>query len=277
MQNPGFKEVIFLNGKFLSPQQAKIPLLGPGFLSGWGLFETMRAYHNRIVYFDAHLERIKSSAKLIGLRLPYPRGELKKIIKRAVKKSALTDAYVRLTLCKGLEPAGFSVIVKKYQPYSLRKYQKGIALTVSSFRQNENSLLARVKSTSRLLYELSYAQAEKKGFAGSLILNNRGYICEASNSNVFFIKDKVIFTPALACGCLEGITRRAIFDLAGDYNLGIEEGNFTPRDLSAAEEVFLTNSLAGIMPVASLNRKMIGKGRCGTITGFFIKKYRALL
>ncbi|MFA5411526.1 MAG: aminotransferase class IV, partial [Candidatus Omnitrophota bacterium] len=165
---------------------------------------------------------------------------------------------------------------KKYQPYSLRKYQEGIALAVSSFRQNENSLLARIKSTSRLLHELSYAEAKRKGFAGSLILNNRGYITEASNSNAFFIKDRFIFTPALACGCLDGITRRVIFDLAGNYNFKVEEGNFTLRDLYAAEEVFLTNSLAGIMPVASLNGKIIGKGRCGRITRFFIEKYKLL-
>ncbi|MFA5410673.1 MAG: aminotransferase class IV, partial [Candidatus Omnitrophota bacterium] len=97
-----------MNGEFLSPRQAKIPLLEPGFLYGWGLFETMRAYHNRVVYFDAHLERIKSSAKLIGLRTLYPQAKLKKIIKTAVKTSALTDAYVRLTLYKSLEPAGLS-------------------------------------------------------------------------------------------------------------------------------------------------------------------------
>jgi branched-chain amino acid aminotransferase group I len=270
-------EVVFLNGKFLLPKEAKLSILEPGFLYGWGLFETMRSYQNRIIYFDAHLERIKSSAKFCGLQLSHSRAKLKEIIKKAVRKSGFKDAYVRLTLWKSLQPTGISVIVKKYKPYSIQRYKKGINLTVSCFTQNENSFFARIKTTSRLLYELSYAEAKKKGFAGSLILNNRGYITEGSRSNIFFVKDNAVFTPSLACGCLDGITRRVIFNLAKKSNIKVYEGNFTLEDLHQAEEIFLTNSLSGVMPVVSINRKVIGSGRCGKVTKFFIEKYNSLL
>lgn len=271
------EEIIFLNGEFISQKEAKLSVLSPAFLCGWGLFETMRAYHNKIVYFDAHLARIKHSSRLIGLRLPYPQEKLKGIIRKAVKKSGFQDAYIRLTLWKEDLGMGISVIVRKHKPYPPQKYKSGINLTFSPFRQSENSFFARIKTSNRLLYKLSYLEAKKKGFSGSIILNNRGYITEESRSNIFFVKDNALFTPFLSCGCLAGITRKVICDLAKIYNIKVYEGNFTPQDLYAAEEVFLTNSLIGVMPAASIGHQTIGKGKCGRLTKFFIEKYHSLL
>jgi len=271
------EDIIFLNNKFIPIKEAKISILEPGFLFGWGLFETMRLYRNKIVYFDEHLERIKFSSKLVGLRIPYPLQKLKKIIGKAVEKSGFKDAYVRLTLSKAKKGTDISVIVRKYTPYPAQKYRQGIRVTISSFRQDEGSFLARLKSANRLLYELSYSEAKKKGFAGSIILNSRGYISQGSRSNIFFVKDNALFTPWLSCGCLKGITRRVIFDLARKYKIRIYEGKFVPQDLYQADEVFFTNSLAGIMPVKSINAKFIGKGKCGKLTKFFIAKYNCLL
>ncbi len=261
----------------MGEQEAKISIFEPGFLFGWSLFETMRAYQNKIVYFDAHLERIKSSSKLLGLRIPYSLPKLKKIIQKAVRENSCKDAYVRLTLFKTRRGTDISVIVKKYTPYPAQKYRQGIRVAISPFQQDENSFLARIKSANRLLYELSYLEAKKKGFAGAIILNGRGYISQGTRSNIFLVKDNVLFTPDLACGCLAGITRKVIFALARKYKIRIEEGKFTLGDLYQADEAFFTNSLAGVMPVASINRKMIGKGRCGRITKFFIAKYNSLL
>lgn len=271
------KEIVFLNGKFVSPEEAKHSVLEPGLLYGFGLFETMRACSNKIVYFTAHLARIKNSSRLIGLQFPYPQEKLKGIIRKAVKKGNFQDAYIRLTLWKKDLGTGISIVARKYKPYSPQKYKSGINVTVSPFAASENSFFARIKTTSRLLYELSYLEAKKKGFAGSIILNNRGYITEGSRSNVFFVKDGALFTPDLSCGCLAGITREVIIDLAKKYNIKVYKGNFTLGDLYAAGEVFLSNSLAGVMPVASIDHKTIGKGKCGRLTRFFIEKYNSLL
>lgn len=269
--------IVFLNGKFVPVPEARVSVLDPGFLSGWGVFETMRAYKKRIVYLDAHLERIKGASRCIGLNLTYSRRDLKEIIKTALSKSGFEDAYVRLTFWKANQGRGTSVIVKKYRPFSSQKYQAGIKATISRLRQNENSSLAQVKTTNRLLYELSYQEAKARGFLESIILNRRGYITEGTRSNLFFVKDGAIFTPALSCGCLDGITRRVVFDLAKKYNFKISEGNFTPGNLYAAEEVFFTNSLVGVMPVVAINQQAIGKGRCGKFSKFFLKKYNCLL
>ena len=107
------KITIFLNGKFIPEEQACVPILTPGFLYGWGLFETMRAYNKKIVYFDKHLERLKRSAKLLDIRCPYPLIKLKEIIHEAVKINGFRDAYVRLTLWKCEKGTDILVMVKK--------------------------------------------------------------------------------------------------------------------------------------------------------------------
>lgn len=272
-----FKEAIFLNGKFILKDEAKIPVLEPGFLYGWGLFETMRAYSEKIVYLNEHLIRMKDSCRLIHLRFPYPFDKLKRIIEKTVRISRFRDAYIRLTLWKSEHATGTLIIVREYNPYPKQKYKSGFRAKISSFRQNDSSLLARMKTTSRLLYELSFNEAKFKGFDEAIILNNRGYITEASRSNIFLVRDSALFTPDLECGCLGGITRRVIFALAKKYNIKIYEGNFTAQDLYNADEAFLTNSLMGVMPLAAVEKHKIGKGLAGRITEYFVKKYNLLL
>ena len=271
-------KIIFLNGQFTSQDEAKISILTTGFLYGWGLFETMRAYNNRIVYFDAHLERLKRSARLLDIRCPYSLARFKEIIYEAVKINGLRDASIRLTLWKCENGADTLIIAKKYQPYSSHKYKKGFRASISPFRQNENSFLAQLKTTNYLLYRLAYAKAQEKGFDEAVILNQKGNIAEASRSNLFFIKDKELFTPSLECGCLNGITRRVIFDLAKKYHIKAYAGAFSILDLYACDEAFLTNSLMGIMPLVSVEGRRIRQGRSRyKLTRFFIEKYKSLL
>lgn len=271
------REIVFLNGKFLSADEAKISILDPVFLYGTGLFETMRFYNNTIVYFDQHLKRIRQSAKLTGIGISYPDSKLKQIIKETIRRNEFRDAYVRLTLWRTERGAGILVFVRGYKPYSKKKYMSGFNACISSFRQNEDSLLARIKTTSRILYQLSFQEAKTQGFDEAIILNNRGYIAEGTRSNIFFVSDNEIFTPALSCGCLDGITRRIIFDLAKKSKFNISQGNFTVQDLFQAEEAFLTNSLMGVMPLTNAGRKNIGNGKCAKTTRLFLKKYNYLL
>lgn len=275
------KEIIFLNGKFLNPEEAEreveLSVLTPGFLSGFGLFETLRSYDDKIVYFKEHLERIRDSAKLIGIKFSYTFKQIKEVIAKLICLNHLKDTYVRLTLWKSVRGSDLLITARKYQPYPQRKYQKGFSVVVSRFRQDENSFFASLKSTNRILYQLSLDEARKRGFDEAIILNNRGYFTEGSRSNIFFIKGKDIFTPALECGCLNGITRQVIFALAKRDNLKIYEDNFTLGDLYRADEAFLTNSLIGVMPLTSVEKVVIGHTKCRRLTKFFLARYRSLL
>lgn len=263
------QEIIYLNGRFVSSEQAKISVLAPGFLQGFGVFETMRADKNKIIGIDYHLERIKSGAAFIGVKIPYSRDDLKRIIYKALGLSRYIDNYIKLTIWKDIKDTGILVIVKKYQPYSQQKYRQGFRVGISSFRQSTANLFAAIKTTSRLLYELSLQQAKQRGFDEALIFNERGYITEASRSNIFFAKGNELFTPSLDCGCLAGITRRIIFEQAKKYKIPVLECRFTLSDLYAADEAFLVNSLIGVMPLSEVENRLINNGRRGKLTGFF--------
>lgn len=270
------KKIICLNGKFIRPEEAKVSVLSPGFLHGFGVFETMRAYNKKIACLDSHLRRIKSGAAFIGIKLSYSTDGFKRIIYRALCLSGYADNYIKLTVWRDLKDTGFLVIVKEYRPYSAQIYRKGFKIGISSLRQGEANLFSRLKTTNRLLYELSFQEAKQKGFDEALILNGKGYITEASRSNIFFAKGNELFTPSLDCGCLEGITRGAILDLAKKHKIGINEGNWTIGDLSEADEAFLTNSLIGVMPVGFLESKSIGNYERRKLANFFIQKHHLL-
>lgn len=271
------KEIVFLNGKFLPVKETNLSALTPGFLYGWGLFETMRSYNNKIVYLDEHLKRIKRSCKLLAMDFPYSFDKLKEIIKETVKINGFFDAYVRLSFYKSDRGTDALILVKKYKHFSFKKYREGFSVCISRFKQNEDSFFARMKTTNYLLYQLSYLEAKNRGFDEAIILNNRGYITETCRANIFLVKDKELFTPSLECGCLDGITRKVILDLAKKYNIKIYEGNFTPQDLYKADESFLTNSLMGVMPLRFVGKQQIKNITKYKLTQFFMERYRSLL
>jgi len=271
------KEIIFLNGKFVCFEEAMVSVLSPGFLSGYGVFETMRSYRKNIVYLEEHIQRIRVSCSLLRIKFPFATAELKIAVNKAIKRSGFQDNYIRLTLWKEDFATGNSIIVKQYHPYSVQKYTAGFRGSVCPFSKEEGSVLASIKTSSRLLYEIAFAQAQEKKFDEAILLNSRGFICEGSRSNLFFVQGKELFTPSLECGCLNGITRKVVLDLARQQNIKCYEGRFTLSDLLTAKEAFLTNSLVGVMPLAAVEDKLIGKARSGELTGFFIARYKRLL
>ncbi|MDD5431684.1 MAG: aminotransferase class IV [Candidatus Omnitrophica bacterium] len=271
------KAALFLNGKFTGSLEAKTSVMDPGFCFGLGLFESMRSYRGKIVYLDEHIERIKNSCRLIGLKFPFSAPRLKQLIRKCVDANGSVDTYVKLILWKAIKGTNYLIITKRYNAPSLNRYKSGFKVLISDLRQDEKSLTARIKTTNRLLYQLSFNEARKKGFDEALILNNRGLLAEGSRSNVFFIKDNEVFTPSLECGCLGGVTRKVIFDLCSKLKIKIYTGRFTVKDLLESDEAFLTNSLMGIMPLSFLNQNAIGNASLRHITSLLQKKYRALL
>lgn len=254
------KQIILLNGKFVHGKDACLPVLSYGLLYGAGVFETMRAYKKKIVYLEAHFQRLAQGCALLGIPLKVTFKRIKQDILRALEVTGLPDAYVRLTLWKNANASDMMILVKPYVAYSSHVYARGLRAGISRFTQQENSFYAQLKSTSYALYYSAYQEARKLGFEEALILNSRGYVCEASRSNIFLVKDTVLFTPSLGCGCLKGITREAVFALARKQAFKICEDNITVPDFYRADEAFLTNSLMGIMPLASIEGKKIGKG-----------------
>lgn len=238
------------------------------------IFETMRFHRGKIVYFQQHLKRLESSAKLIGIKFPYSLQRIKGMITRTIRINKFKDANVKLILFGAVSKTDVIILVKKYQPYPLEKYRKGFSAIISQFRQRD-IFLAQIKTTNRALYERAFNRAKAIGFDEAIILNKQGNITEGTRSNIFFVKNNALCTPALECGCLAGITRRAILDLAKNSKIKVNIGKFNLQDLYQADEAFLTNSLMGIMPLKKIERKNLGKADF-KLTRFFMQKYNHL-
>lgn len=279
------EQIVYLNGALVPRSQARISPFDLGFLYGYGLFETMRAYSGHIFRLESHLERLSKSARLLGLPL---RGlDLGKACYDTLRVNRLSDARIRLTVSIGEGEAvpdppkhprpTVLIIATEYTPPSIEVYRRGYAAIVASTRQNSHSPLSRLKTTSWLNYILARKEARVKGADEAILLNERSFICEGSTSNIFLMSCGTLITPSLGSGCLPGVTRQTVIELAPELGIKVAEREVQLEELLEADEAFLTNSLIELMPLTEVNSKPIGERERGKVTMVLRKAYKRLV
>lgn len=286
------EEIVYLNGNLIPRSQARVSVFDHGFLYGFGLFETMRAYHGTIFLLDRHLKRLLDSAVTIGLRTGLVSIDLAKACTDTLQANALQEARLRLTVSRG-EAASFPgsgsdvtptalVTATGYSSMPAQTYDKGFKAGVSSFRRYSQSPLSNLKSTNYLLSVLAKMEAEAAGLDESLLLNEHDFITEGSISNVFLVADSGLITPPAESGILPGVTRQVVLELAGVLDIDVREVDIRLEDLGHFDEAFLTNSVMELMPLVEVRDKagkvmIIGSGRPGKITRKLIVAYREMV
>ncbi len=265
---------IYLNGTYREKNEVK-ELLEPGFLFGWGVFETLRVYKGKPAFLDDHLERLKKGAETILLK--FPDVDYAGTIRILLTENGLEDAYLRISLFKQRDETGTLIYVDRFTYYPEESYQKGCTLTVSPLRRHPESIYLKVKSISYLESRLAWAYAQEKKKDEAIFLSTDGSIQEGSRSNIFFVKHGAILTPSLACGILNGITRRQTIQIIKNLKLPLHEGTYTLSDLVGADEAFITSSLMEIMPVREVEGTAIGKGGAGRISLDLLQEYRQVV
>jgi branched-chain amino acid aminotransferase len=279
------KEIFYLNGKLVPRKAAKISLLDYGFLFGFGLYETVRAYDGKPFRLENHLARLRYSGDRLGIKI-YPA-----LIREAVYEVIKANGFgqTRLRICVSIGEGEISpdldsckiptiaVIASEYQPPVLKKYQSGYKTVLSSIRRNSLSPVTTLKSANTMESMLARRDAKDGGADESLYLNQKGYLTEAAGSNVFIVKEGVLKTPPYESGILPGVTRVVVFELAAQLGIKVKEVNCRLSDLLQADEVFITNSLIEIMPVTIFDGKPIGNGKPGKLTRNLMKAYRELV
>lgn len=228
-------------------------------LFGYGLFETILVTRQGTRFLPRHYERMKTGANLLGLEMPSLAG-WSCMIEEYLDYARLpqTPFALRVTLSGGAPAqtlASHSLLRLRSIHYTTGQYQNGLALTLLSSFRNESSALCRIKSTNYLENVLAKEDAAKRGFDEGLWINTRGELAEGTVSNLFFVREGKLFTPALACGCLPGTRRALILELAETLDLPWEEGSYPLTVLGQAAEIFLTNSLMGVMPVSRVDQQ----------------------
>lgn len=272
---------IFLNDRFVQKEQAVVSVFDHGFLYGDGVYETIRSYGSRICMRDQHLARLRRSADAIGLEIPIPTKDWPALLHEAMQQNAVgndhVDAYIRITISRGegdigLDPAlcprpTVVIMTKALSPYPAQLYQDGVSLIIARTRRNLPAALSpHIKATNFLNNILAKREALAAGTFDAVLLNWQDELTECTVSNLFFVHNGQLRTPALVCGILDGITRDLVLLLAREEGIAIEEGHFTAPDLSEASECFLTNTSMEIMPVTSFNHRPLGHGRPGPLT-----------
>ncbi|MFA5262624.1 MAG: branched-chain-amino-acid transaminase [Opitutaceae bacterium] len=267
---------IYLDGKYVDSAEAKISVFDHGLLYGDGIFEGIRLYKGNVFRLDEHLERLEYSAKAIMLKLPLSRKEIADALCECCRQNHLTDGYIRLVVTRGVGDLGLSpwlcpkpsifIIADKIALYPPEYYQKGLEIvTVPTRRVNSAAFSPAIKSLNYINNILAKIEARQAGVLEAIMLNDQGYVAECTGDNVFMVHKGRIYTPAAQQGALKGITRDAIFDVAKEIGVTIQEQDLTRYDFWNADECFLTGTGAEVIPVVKLDGRVIGTGTPGPI------------
>ena len=277
---------IYLDGRYVARREdATVALFDHGFLYGDGVFEGIRVYGGRVFRLDDHVERLYRSAAGIELEVPMTAPLLRDVILETVRRSAFDEAYVRVVVSRGAGDLGIDprkcargsifVIADRIAVYPKQKYENGLRVITSSIRrQRPDSLNSQIKSLNYLNNILAKQEATRAGADEAIMLNDAGYITEATADNVFLVRSGEVATPPVHLGLLEGVTRKVVLDLARQMGLPAHERVLVMQDVYGADEVFLTGTGAELVPVVEADGRRIGDGRPGPIFQRLLEAFR---
>jgi len=246
---------VFHNEQLLPIEKVRLSPGQAGVICGWGLFTTLRIVDGEAFAFERHWRRLEKDASIIRMPVPYAGPRVRVNLQEVIRANGVTEGCARIYLVYNhvgfwrsdeTMPAVDLVIYTAPLP----TYREPVRLALREHGRHAASPLAGVKTISWLMNVWSVAEAQKDGFDEVILLNERGEVSECTAANVYVVKGDVIFTPPLSSGCLEGVTRGVLFEIAGEAGVGVKEQVLRPEDLYGADEVF----------ISSTNRNVIGVG-----------------
>ncbi len=279
---------IWIDGRLVPREQAVVSVFDHGLLYGDGIFEGIRIYDRRIFRLEQHLDRLWDSAKALALDMPMDRAAMADALRVTVKANEKSEGYVRLVVTRGtgdlgLDPAkcpkaSVIIIVTDIQVYPAELYARGIKVITSATRQvSHEACDPRVKSLNYLKNVLAKIDANRAGAQEAIMLNADGFVGECTADNLFVVKHGALLTPSPQDGALEGITRGALLELAGEARIPAREQRLTRFDVYTADECFLSGTGAEVMPIAEVDGRTIGTTTPGPITSRLSEAFHALV
>ncbi|AAL64820.1 branched-chain amino acid aminotransferase (ilvE) [Pyrobaculum aerophilum str. IM2] len=274
-----YAKYIWLDGRILKWEDAKIHVLTHALHYGTSIFEGIRGYWNGdnllVFRLEEHIDRMYRSAKILGINIPYTREEVRQAVLETIKANNFReDVYIRpvafvasqtVTLdIRNLE-VSLAVIVFPFGKYLS---PNGIKATIVSWRRVHNTMLPVMAKIGGIYVNsvLALVEARSRGFDEALLMDVNGYVVEGSGENIFIVRGGRLFTPPVHESILEGITRDTVIKLSGDVGLRVEEKPITREEVYTADEVFLVGTAAEITPVVEVDGRTIGTGKPGPIT-----------
>ncbi|MGG3310225.1 MULTISPECIES: branched-chain-amino-acid transaminase [Paenibacillus] len=279
---------IYLDGEFVTKENAKVSVFDHGFLYGDGIFEGIRIYNGNIFKCKEHLDRLYDSAKSIDLVIPLAYDELLEATAETIRRNDMRNGYIRIVVSRGAGNLGLDprrcpkptvlIIVEQLAIYSEEAYLNGLkAVSVAQRRNIPDALNPKIKSLNYLNNILVKIQSNFAGADEAIMMNAQGYVTEGSGDNIFIVKNGVVTTPPCYLGALEGITRQAIIDLCDKLGIKLKEEPFSMHDVYIADEVFFTGTAAEVIAAREIDGRMIGKGQAGPITLQLLEEFRKIV
>lgn len=281
--------LIYMNGEFVKESDAKVSILDHGFLYGDGVFEGIRAYNGSVFRLNEHVDRLYDSANAIMLNIPLFKYEMRDAILETLNKNKLKDAYIRVLVSRGvgtlgIDPSSCStpnifIIAQELKPLydDVIISRGGLKAITSAIRRNAiDALPPNIKSLNYLNNILAKIEANEKGADEAIMLDSNGYVSEGSVDNIFIVKNKKIYTPK-ALNNLRGITRDVVIKAAEDLCFNVIKTNIGLYDLYTADEMFLTGTAIEIVPIVSIDGRIVGRGDVGFITRTLMIKFKEMV
>jgi branched-chain amino acid aminotransferase len=267
---------IYMNGKLVEKQDARVSVFDHGFLYGDGAFEGIRSYNCRVFRLNKHIDRLYETMHTLMIDPRMTKKAMSDAVVSTLKANKIKDGYIRLIVSRGEGDLGLDprkcfgkpnviIIADKISLYPAELYQKGMdIITVPTVKNHPNALNPQLKSLNYLNNILAKMEATHCGYNEAIMLEENGYIGECTGDNVFIYKDGVLSTPHL--GRLKGITAGAILELALKMKIKAFEGYITRHEVYNAEECFLTGTGAELIPIVKVDGRVIGQGYPGLVT-----------
>jgi len=279
--------LVYLNGDLVPEQEAKVSVFDHGLLYGDGVFEGIRAYGGRAFKLAEHVSRLYRSAHAIKLEIPLTPAEMTAAVERTLAANRLSEGYIRVVVTRGVGTLGLDpdkcshpqviIIAATIVLYPEEFYRRGLAIvTVRTIRNHPAALDPRIKSLNYLNNILAKIEGKNAGVVEALMLNAQGLVAEATGDNIFIVSGRVLRTPPIGAGLLEGITRDTVIDLAREAGYPVREENLTLYDVYNADECFLTGTAAEVVAVVTVDGRTVGTGEPGPVTRDLLERFRAL-
>lgn len=275
---------VYVNGRFVPGPEASISVFDRGLLYGDAVFEGIREYSGRVFRLDEHLDRLYESAQVIGLNIPLPKAELKEVILETLRRNRLQDAHIRPIVTRGVGAMGVDpsdqltpTVIVFAHPWAPFLGERGIRMkTVAVRRVPPQCVDSRIKHVGYLNSVLAKMEAKAASADEALILDIHGFVAEGPGENFLIVRDSAVISPT-TINILNGVTRRAVLELARQAGLVTEERNITLGDVYTAHEAFVCGTGAEIVPVVEIDGRRIGAGTPGPVTRQLTASFKELV
>jgi branched-chain amino acid aminotransferase len=263
-----------MNGELVRWDDANVHVLTHGLHYGTGVFEGIRAYETdrstAVFRHRDHLERLRASAEMYYLELPYSPEDLREATHELIRRNELASCYIRPIAFRGYgemglyaqsAPVEMVVAVWPWGAYLGEEGKRdGIRAKVSSWRRiSPDSLIPHAKASGQYLNSiLAKTEAAKAGYDEAILLDHRGVVCEGSGENVFLVRDGELVTPGHTASILDGISRKSVIQIASDLGYTVVERDIARSELYIAEEAFLVGTAAELVPVREIDDHDLG-------------------